>query len=109
MLTEAFRYIYALNAVLLAVSIIYGKLFVFRKKEAMFVSNYCALIAAFFGIYVLLSLLFVGLIHGAAGKSLMLFFALSPFILGLSANYHSEKYFTALQIFIIAVSIAYII
>ena len=64
------KYFYAINATLLAISIIYGKMFVFRKKDAMFVSNYCAGIAAFMGIYVLLSLLYAGLLFGALHKGI---------------------------------------
>lgn len=103
------KYFYAINATLLAVSIIYGKMFVFRKKDAMFVSNYCAGIAAFMGIYIILSLLYAGILSGISRKGIMLLFAFSPFILGLSAKYPTEKYFTAIQILLIALSIAYIL
>lgn len=109
MLMTILKYFYAINATLLAISIIYGKMFVFRKKDAMFVSNYCAGIAAFMGIYILLSLLYAGLLSGALHKGIMLLFAFSPFILGLSAKYHTEKYFTAVQILLIALSITYIL
>ncbi|MCD8377221.1 MAG: hypothetical protein LUB59_00370 [Candidatus Gastranaerophilales bacterium] len=98
-----------MNAGLLGVSVIYGKLFVFRKKEAMFVSDYCAGVALCLGLYVIMSFLYVGLMPDVFSKSVMLFFAFSPFILGLSANYNTEKYFTALQILFIASSIAYLV
>lgn len=109
MLMTILKYFYAINATLLAVSIIYGKMFVFRKKDAMFVSNYCAGIAVFMGIYVILSLLYAGILSGILCKGIMLLFAFSPFILGLSAKYPTEKYFTAIQILLIALSIAYIL
>lgn len=109
MLMTILKYFYAINATLLAVSIIYGKMFVFRKKDAMFVSNYCAGIAVFMGIYVLLSLLYVGLLSGTIHKTIMLLFAFSPFILGLSAKYQTEKYFTSVQIILLALSIVFIL
>ena len=108
MLAEILRNVFIIDAFFLAVSIIYGKLFLFKKKDAVIVANYCAFIAVFMGFYVLLSLLFVFLLPGILNKLIMTFFAVSPFILGLSADYRSEKYFALVQIVIIVLSIAYI-
>ncbi|MCM1265700.1 MAG: hypothetical protein NC200_05830 [Candidatus Gastranaerophilales bacterium] len=109
MLTSILKYVYAVNALVLSVMIIYGKLFVFKKKEATFVSDFCAVITFFLCTYVILSLLYVGILPNLLGKVLMLIFACTPFVYGLLANYYSEKYFTAIQIFTFALSVAYLL
>lgn len=108
MLLTVLKYAFELNSLLLALSIIGGKCFVFNKKDAMFISNYCAGIAVFMGLYVLMSFVFAGIAAGGLSKSVMAFFGISPFILGLSANYNNEKYFTAAQVIFIIISILYV-
>ena len=105
---ETVLYSYIAIALMFALSIIYGKLFVFRKKEASFVSDYCANIAVFIVLYVILSLIFIAFMPTMFAKFVMVGFALSPFILGLLATYHTEKYFTLLQLCLIATSIWYV-
>jgi hypothetical protein len=105
MLKQIFEYIYILTGVLFALSIIYGKMFVFKKKDATYVSDYCASIAVFTTAYVIFSLVNIILMPTMLDKLFMLLFGASPFLLGFLATYHTEKYFTAIQILVICASI----
>ena len=103
------KYSYIIAALLFVLSVVAGKLFIFNKKDASFISDYCAGMAVALGFYVILSLVFVFIFPDVFSKGLMLFFAFSPFLIGLLATYHTEKFFTVLQLLIILGSVAYII
>ncbi len=109
MLTKVFKYLFVINAIILASMITYGKLFVFRKRKPQFVSDYCATIAIFIAIYSILSIVFAWLMPTTNAKLIMLAFALSPFAIGLCATYHTEKYFTLIQILLVAISAIYVV
>lgn len=98
-----FKYAYIVVAAALFTLITFGKLFVFHKKEAVFVSDYTSSIALFLVLYVLLSLF-------AMVLNLIVFFAfaISPFALGFIAKYETEKYFTILQLLILVLSVVFI-
>ena len=105
----AVKYLFVLIALIFATMIVYGKLFVFRKKHPSFVSDYCATMACFLGAYVILSLALVWLFPYPDAKLVMLGFAVSPFLLGLLATYDTEKYYTAFQVFLLLTSVAYVV
>ena len=109
MLINLLKMAYVLTASILASMIVYGKLFVFKKREPQFVSDYAATMAGLLGVYSLLSIAFVWIFPTAHQKCIMLFFAISPFLIGLFATYHTEKYYTVLQFFLFILSIAYVI
>ncbi|MCR5265605.1 MAG: hypothetical protein K6E29_03315 [Cyanobacteria bacterium RUI128] len=109
MLVTIIRYIFVINAVLLGSMIVYGKLFVFKKKKPQFVSDYCATIAGLIGAYSLLSIALAWFLPGTNAKLLMLGFAVAPFLIGLLASYHTEKYYTAVQVILIALSAAFVL
>lgn len=109
MLTLAIKGLYILLTFAIFMMIICGKLFVFRKRSAQFVSDYCATMAAMIGLYALLSLIFVFIYPDMISKSVMLAIALSPFIIGLLASYHTEKYYTCLQLVLLLFSMYYVI
>lgn len=103
------KYAYILFSFLFVLSVILGKLFIFGKRDASFISDYCAGMAVLLGAYVLLSLVYVFVFPSNLAKCIMFFFAVSPFLIGFFATYNTEKFFTALQILIVCGSVAYII
>lgn len=109
MLMTVSKFLYALTALVFADMIIYGKLFVFKKRKPQFVSDYCATMAGILGVYTVLSMLLAGLFPSASAKMFMFAFALSPFVIGLFATYHTEKYFTVLQVLLLIISTAYVV
>ena len=109
MLMTVVKYLFVLNALIFATMIVYGKLFVFRKKHPSFVSDYCATMAGFLAAYVIFSLALVWLFPYPDAKLVMLAFAVSPFLLGLLATYNTEKYYTVFQVFLLLVSVAYVV
>ena len=90
---------------LFVLSLVTGKLCVFKLKDTMFVSNYIALMTAFMGMYCITGFVLMFRVPFIQLKLLLLLFSLSPFILGQFATYKSEKIFTLLQILVIIASI----
>lgn len=109
MLSSIIKFLFCISAILYVSMTIYGKLFVFRKKHPQFVSDYCATMAGFLVLYSLCALVLAWIMPTTIAKGLMLFFALSPFGIGLLANYHTEKYYTGLQVLLTICSIFYIL
>lgn len=109
MLVNIVKYLFVIAAVVVAAMMIYGKLFVFRKREPQFISDYCATMAGFLGTYSVLSLVLVWLFPSTSAKLVMLWFAAAPFLIGLLVNYHTERYYTIVQIILILISIVYVL
>lgn len=109
MLTNIIKWLFVLISVILICMISYGKLFVFRKKKPQFVSDYCATMAGIFGAYSICGLLLVWLFTPTTDKVVMFGFAVSPFLIGLVATYHTEKYYTLAQLLLLVFSAAYVI
>lgn len=106
---EIFKWGFVIISAILFVLIAYGKLFVFFKKDAIFVSDYTSSIALFLVLYVL-SAVFGAVIYPLfVAKLVFLGFALSPFLLGFFAKYETEKYFTVLQLIILVLSAAFVL
>lgn len=103
------KVLYLLIALTIVSMMVYGKLCVFGKKKAQFVSDYCATMAAFIGVYALMSLGYVFLFPDLLSKIMMSIFALSPFAIGIMATYNTEKFYTFLQIAFILLSISYVV
>lgn len=89
--------------------ITYGKFFVFKKREPQFISDYCATLAGFIGIYSFSAIALSFLIPVAVFKLIMIAFALSPFLLGLLVTYNTEKYYTWIQVGLFLFSTAFVI
>ena len=109
MLMIGIKVFYFVVSLVIAAMIIYGKLFVFGKKKAQFVSDYCATMAALIGVYALLSIVFALVFPDALSKIIMFVFALSPFAIGCMASYDTEKYYTILQIILLLFSMSYVV
>lgn len=109
MLTTVVKGLFLVTALIFASMIVYGKIFVFKKKHPAFVSDYCATIAGVLGCYSVLSLVLVWLFPSTSAKLIMFLFAFSPFLIGLLANYHTEKYYTVVQVLVIIASILFVL
>ena len=109
MLTSILKGLFLISATGFASMLSYGKLFVFKKKHPAFVSDYCATMAGFIAFYSVFALVLAWLLPSTSTKLIMFGFAFSPFMLGLVATYHTEKYFTFLQIILILLSMAFVI
>lgn len=90
--------IFIVSGCLFALSIVIGKLFIFKNKNIMMVSNYIAVIAALLGIYSVVGIMLAFNTHSILLSTIIILFATMPFILGQLANYYTEKYYTLLQI-----------
>lgn len=108
MLRTFLMFTYSINSIFLTLFIIYGKVFVFKKQDAIFVSNFCALIALLLTLYVILSFLYAIIEPALISKLIMILFGLTPFLIGRIATYNSEKYFTTLQVCFILISTWYL-
>ncbi len=109
MLMTVIKYSFLIISCIFALMVVYGKLFVFKKKRPSFVSDYCALLALFLASYSILAFCLAGLLPDSSTKVIMFCFGISPFVLGLLATYHTEKYYTFLQVMLILCGIYYII
>lgn len=106
---EIFKWMFIAVSAILFVLISYGKLFVFFKKDAIFVSDYTSSIAMFFVTYVL-SAIFGAIIYPMIiAKCIFVLFAVSPFLLGFFAKYETEKYFTIMQLFVFVLSAGFVL
>ena len=108
MLTNLLKFTYISISIILTLCIIYGKLFIFKKKEATFVSDFCAILAIFLTLYVILSFTCAVMMSTIFAKIVMILFGLSPFLLGINATYHTEKYYIIVQLCLICTSAWYI-
>jgi len=109
MLSLIFKFLFCLTSAILAGMTIYGKLFIFKKKHPQVVSDYAATMAGLIGLYALTALGLVFILPFVSSKFIMLGFAISPFLIGLLTTYHSEKYFTLIQIALFLLSILYVL
>ncbi len=89
--------------------VILHKLYFSKLKDNVKISNYVAIIAFMLAFYILSGLALTCLIKGIFHKLIILFFSLSPFIVGRFATYKKEKLYTILQFILIVLSIAFII
>lgn len=106
---EIFKWGFVGISAILFVLITFGKLFVFYKKDAEFVSDYTSSIALFMVLYVLSSLVGAVIYAGLFTKLIFILFALSPFLLGFFAKYETEKYFTVMQLFVFILSAGFVL
>ena len=109
MLTAISKFLYCAMAIILATMIVYGKLFVFKKRKPQFVSDYAATIAGFLGVYVILSLILIAIYPSIYAKLIIFGFAITPFIIGILATYHTEKYYTVLQVILLLISAGFVL
>ena len=109
MLLKIVEGIFIISAVLFGFSLIINKVYVVKLKDNLKKSDYVAGIAILLAMYVILSLVLGILIPSVYKKSVMLLFALSPFIIGKLATYEKEKIYTAIQILSVFISVLFVI
>lgn len=98
--------IFIVSAILAAVSIVIGKIFVFGRQKPVFTGNYAAAVAAVIGVYSILA--FAMLTQGGYfDKLAMLLFALSPYLIGRITTYRNINFFTMVQVIVLILSAFY--
>lgn len=95
--------LFEILAILIFNLLLFGKLFVFNKKNPVIIGNYVAFITFLLGLYCLVSIYFVFKAPFSC-KLFYLFFALSPFLIGKLATYKTLTIYANLQLFIILFS-----
>lgn len=90
---------------LFVLSLTAGKMFVFKLKNTIAVSNYIALMTAFMAFYCIVGFILAFKVQPLNLKLIFFLSSLSPFILGQCAKYKTEKWFTLLQILVVIASI----
>lgn len=108
MLILSFKACFILVSLALFSLICYGKLFVFFKKDAIFISDYTSSIGFSFLLYVVLCVLGAFLFNLLFIKSVFILLAFSPFLIGYFAKYETEKYFTAFQLLVLVLSASFV-
>ncbi|MCI1273224.1 MAG: hypothetical protein LKG27_02180 [Clostridiaceae bacterium] len=109
MLLIVLKYLFIAIGSLLAILITCGKLFVFKLKDNILVSNYTASIAGGFFLYAISAISLIIFAPNLIDKMLMLMFGLSPFIIGNLATYEKENVFTVIQIITAIASVIFVI
>lgn len=104
-----FKSLFILITTILFTLIMYGKLFVFHKKDAVFVSDYTSFIAYFLTAFVILSAVGAVFAHITWIRLVFLGLAVSPFALGYFAKYETEKYFTVFQLILLVFSVVFML
>lgn len=109
MLLDILKYSFIIIGSMLAIMITCGKLYVFKLKDNILVSNYAASIAGGFFLYAIFAILLIIFAPNLIDKFLMLMFGLSPFIIGKLATYEKENIFTIIQVITALISVVFVI
>src|SRR5574344_1591223 len=109
MLLIILKYFFIFAGSLLTIMLLLGKLYIFKLKDNILVSNYAATIAGLMGVYAVSALLLTLVVPNIAYKVLMLLFAGSPFIIGRFATYEKEILYSFIQIITAFVSVIYVL
>ena len=83
------------------------KLYLCKKPRTEKVSVFVSGLGAIFLLYIVIAVLLAIFIPGIINKSVLLFFGISPFIIGKLATYEKEKIYSLIQILFVAVSVIY--
>lgn len=105
----ALKILFALSSVLYILFLVFLKFYFSKKKSNVDISNYIALMAVFLAVYVLSGLILVVFLKGILYKSIILLFAMTPFIIGKIATYEKEKLYTLTQFILMFISIIFVI
>ena len=102
------KFAFIFSALLLAFMIIFYKLIVKKQKSSDKTASYLSVLTWAFALYILTALILAIFIQGGVNKAVVLFFALSPFIIGNFATYEKENMYSIFQILCAIISAGYI-
>ena len=83
------------------------KLFISKKKRTEKTALYVSFMGAVLLLYVLSGILFAIFAPTLISKAVIVFFAVSPFIIGKAATYEKEGFYSFIQIFCVVMSFFY--
>lgn len=109
MLLKIAECVFIVICFLFVFSLILNKIYIVNLKDNLKKSDYVASIALLLAIYVLSAIMVCIFIPNVHKKTVMMLFALSPFIIGKLATYEKEKFYTAIQIICIITSFIFVI
>ena len=102
------KYIFITFAVILAVMITVYKLYVQKLKRNEKTASYVSVLTWAFALYIFSAFVLVFFINGGINKTVIILFALSPFIIGKLATYQKESLYSIIQILCAVISAGYV-
>ena len=102
------EYLFMFTALILAGLILLQKLYICNLKDNMKKSVYVTYIACFLILYILLAFALFILMPVMIHKIIILFFGLSPFIIGKLVTYKKENFYSAIQIICIIINLGFV-
>lgn len=103
------KILFVIFGILYVLSVILHKIYFSKLKDNVKISNFVALMTLFLLLYIIFGLILVLFVKGIFYKTIVLLFAMSPFIIGKVAVYEKEKIFTTVQFISIFISIIFIL
>ena len=83
------------------------KLYICKRPRTEKVSVFVSIMGGLFVIYIISALILAIFIPGIINKLVIVFFGLSPFIIGRLATYEKEKIYSLIQIIFVIISVIY--
>lgn len=108
MLINILKILFALVAISLVFMIIGLKWYVSKIKDNMKKSDYIAVMAILFFLYVIIAFILALFLKGWTNKIVMILFAISPFIIGRIATFKTEHFYSTIQMLVFFLSFEYI-
>lgn len=109
MCLKIFEILFLLTAIILTILLIIREFGITKKLSPMRASDFVSSIAGFLFAYIIFAILLSILISGWVNKCVMIFFAISPFIIGKLVTYQKVKIYSIIQILCVILSIVYLI
>ena len=108
MCLKVLQYIFILLG--LALAILFAvQVFYISKFKSDFAEHYVPVLTSVILIYIILAIALTLLIGGNLNKAIMLFFAVSPFIIGRLVTYKKVKLYSMIQIACVLMSVGFVI
>ena len=102
------KIIFGLIAFGLTVLLVLRELGITKKLSPMRASEYVSVIAGFMIAYIITAIIIVFKIGDLTDKAIMLFFAISPFVIGKLVTYEKVKIYSIIQILCVILSLGYV-
>ena len=102
------KIIFGLTAFVLTILLVLREFGITKKLSPMKASDYVSTIAGFLFVYVITAIIIVFKEGGLTDKAVMLFFAISPFVIGRLVTYEKVKIYSIIQILCVILSLGYL-
>lgn len=108
MLLKYLEYIFIIVGILLCIALVLNKIYFCKLKDNIIKSNFVVILAWLLGGYIIFAFVTGILLPDIQNKTVMLTFAISPFIIGKFATYQKEPLYTFIQFVCVLSSVVYI-